>query len=123
MQCSLPRCFSPGVTQHASCPHSLMREGDTSRLAPFSAEDRTYLPGGAASSGTSRGETGPGCLSDSQRREKTPVAGPVVTNWSSWAGAVMQPAKVQRQSPVMELSVEDPLQWNIRQGEIITKKL
>ena len=110
VQTSLLRCFSPGLTLHAICPHSLMRELYTSSLAPFSAEELTHLPTGAASSGTSGGETGPGCPSHSQSREPTPVAGPVVTNWSSWAASVMQLRRVPRASPVTELSVDDPLQ-------------
>ena len=105
---------------HASCPHYLMRERDMSRLANYSVEDTTPLPRGAASGGICRLEVGPGCPSHSQRREATPVAGHVVTNWSSWAGGVMQ-ARVQRRFPVMELSQAAPSGWNMRQSEIMTE--
>ena len=106
MQSSLPRCFSPGVTPHASCPYSLIMIGElnTSRLAPYSAEDLSFLPGGAALSGACRLEDGPRYPSDYQRREMTPAPGTMVTDWSSWAGAVMKPGRLQRESPVMELS-------------------
>ena len=120
---SLPRCFSPGLTAHASCPHFLMREMATSRPAPFSAEEVTHLPRGAASSGACRLEAGSRCPSHSQRRDGAPASGTVVTNWSSWAACgLVKLRRRQRQSPVTELSPA-ALEWSIRQGKIMTSKV
>ena len=107
---SLPRCFYPGLTPRASCHHSLTGELNTSRPANYSAEeDLTHLPGEAACNGIRREEDGPGCPLDSQRGEMTPVAGTMVTNWSSWAATVKQLRRVPRQFPEAELSPEDHL--------------
>ena len=123
VQHGLPRCFFPGVTQHASCPHSQTRNIYTSSPANYYAEEEAHPPREAVSIGTSRGETGSRCPSDSQRRDTAPACGLMVTNWSSWADKVMQPGRALRQSPVMELSPAHHLEWNTGHCEIMTSKV
>ena len=114
--------FSHGRTPRVSCPHSLMRDIDTSSQATLCVEEDTHLQRGAACSGVCSREAGSRCPSLSQRREGTPAPGEWArTVWSSWAGGMQR--RLQRQSPVTETARETHLPWNIPQGVIIWLKL